>query len=54
MKRNELLIIAAALLFLLGIILIYLGSKTGILPPVLSGVAFLITGIGFWALGKKE
>jgi len=53
MKRNTTLIIAANLLVLLGIYLIYLGTKGKIWPPTITGIGFMIIAIAFLGLRNK-
>jgi len=53
MRKNSLLTVAAFLLFVLGVYMIYLGTKASILPatpPTISGVCFIIIGAVFWKL----
>ncbi|HKC34931.1 MAG TPA: hypothetical protein VKB95_02680 [Chitinophagaceae bacterium] len=53
MKRNTTLTSAAVLLALLGIYMIYLGTKGKILPPTITGIGFMIIAIVFWRSGNK-
>ena len=53
MKRNTTLLIAANLLVLLGIYLIYLGTKGKIWPPAITGIGFMIIAIVFLGLRNK-
>jgi hypothetical protein len=53
MKKNTFLIVAALLLFLLGIYMIYLGRKANIQPPVLTGIGFIIISFVFAGLRLK-
>ena len=53
MKRNTTLLIAANLLVLLGIYLIYLGTKGKILPPTITGDGFLGIAIAFLGLRNE-
>ena len=53
MRKNSLLTFAALLLIILGIYMIYLGTKVSFLPaspPTISGVAFIVIGAVFWKL----
>lgn len=50
MRKNSLLTFAAVALLAAGIYMIYLGNKAGILPPTITGVAFLIIAVVFWKL----
>jgi hypothetical protein len=50
MKKNDLLAFAAVLLLILGIYMIYLGTKAHILPPGITGAGFIIIAIVFWRL----
>jgi len=52
MKKNSTLAIAAILLMLLGIYMIYLGTNGKILPPTITGIGFLIIAIAF--LGSRN
>ena len=42
MKKNTILVGGAVLLIILGIYMIFLGSKAGILPPTITGVGFIV------------
>lgn len=53
MKRNTTLVIVANLLVLLGIYLIYLGTKGKIWPPTITGIGFMIIAIAFLGLRNK-
>jgi len=53
MKKNSTLAIAAILLILLGIYMIYLGTKGKILPPTITGIGFMIIAIAFLGLRNK-
>jgi len=53
MKKNTTLAVAATLLVLLGIYMIYLGTKGKILPPTITGIGFLIIAITFLGLRDK-
>jgi hypothetical protein len=53
MKKNLVLVNAAVLLILLGIYLIYLGTRGKILPPTISGIGFMIIAIAFLGLRNK-
>lgn len=50
MRKNSLLTFAAFLLFVLGVYMIYLGTKANILPPTITGVGFIIIAAVFWKL----
>jgi drug/metabolite transporter (DMT)-like permease len=50
MRKNSLLTVAAFLLFILGVYMIYLGTKANILPPTVTGVGFVIIAAVFWKL----
>jgi len=52
MKKNSILAIAAILLMLLGIYMVYLGTKGKILPPTITGIGFMIIAIAFWGIKK--
>lgn len=53
MNKNYTLISAAVLLVLLGIYMVYLGTKAKILPPTVTGVGFIIIAIAFLGLRNK-
>ena len=53
MKQNSILVIAAILLVLLGIYMIYLGTKGNILPPTITGIGFLIIAIAFLGVRNR-
>jgi len=53
MKKNSILTIAGMLLILLGIYMIYLGSKGKILPPTITGVGFVVIALAFLGLRNK-
>jgi hypothetical protein len=44
---------AASLLILLGIYMIYLGTKGKILPPTITGIGFMIIAITFLGLRNR-
>ena len=50
MSKNSLLTVAAFLLFVLGVYMIYLGTKANILPPTITGVGFIVIAAIFWKL----
>jgi drug/metabolite transporter (DMT)-like permease len=50
MRKNSLLTVAAFLLFIFGIYMIYLGARGNILPPTVTGVGFIIIAAVFWKL----
>lgn len=50
MTKNSLLTVAAFLLFVLGIYMVYLGTRANILPPTVTGVGFIIIAVVFWKL----
>ena len=50
MSKNSLLTVAAFLLFVLGVYMIYLGTKANILPPTITGVGFIVIAAVFWKL----
>lgn len=50
MSKNNLLTLAAFLLLILGIYMIYLGTRANILPPTITGVGFVIIAAVFWKL----
>jgi len=52
MKKNSILPIAAILLMLLGIYMVYLGTKGKILPPTITGIGFMIIAIAFLGIKK--
>jgi drug/metabolite transporter (DMT)-like permease len=50
MSKNSLLTVAAFLLVVLGIYMIYLGTQAKILPPTVTGAGFIIIAAVFWKL----
>jgi hypothetical protein len=38
----------AILLVIIALIMIIMGARSGILPPILTGVGFIAIAIGFW------
>ena len=50
MRKSNLLSLAAALLFILGVIMIILGVRGNIIPPTVTGVGFVIIAVVFWKL----
>ncbi|MEO8416979.1 MAG: hypothetical protein ABI472_25170 [Ginsengibacter sp.] len=55
METRNSLVIAAVLLVILGIIMIYLGSLSGpklLLPPVITGVGFFVIAWAFIKMRK--
>jgi len=52
MKKNSILAIAAILLMLLGIYMVYLGTKGKILPATITGIGFMIIAIAFLGIKK--
>ncbi len=55
MEKQKILTLVSILLIILGLVMIYLGAFTGqklMLPPVISGVGFLVIAWGFYALKK--
>ena len=53
MNKNSTLVTAAVLLVLLGVYMVYLGTKGKILPPTITGVGFIIIAIAFLGLRNK-
>lgn len=53
MNKNYTLTTAAVLLVLLGVYMVYLGTKAKILPPTITGVGFIIIAIAFLGLRNK-
>lgn len=53
MKKDQLLSIAALVLIVLGIIMIYLGINAKILPPSITGAGFLIIAFVFLSIKGK-
>lgn len=53
MNKNSTLITAAVLLVMLGVYMVYLGTKGKILPPTITGVGFIIIAIAFLGLRNK-
>jgi hypothetical protein len=50
MSKRSFLTVAAFLLFVLGIYMIYLGTRANILPPTVTGAGFVIIAAVFWKL----
>ena len=50
MRKSNLLSLAAAILMILGVVMIVLGVKGNIIPPTITGVGFIIIGIVFWKI----
>ncbi len=50
MRKNSLLTVAAFLLFVLGVYMVYLGTRANVLPPTVTGVGFIIIAAVFWKL----
>ena len=50
MSKNSLLAVAAFLLLVLGIYMIYLGTRANIIPPTVTGAGFVIIAAVFWKL----
>jgi hypothetical protein len=53
MNRNSILLILAVVLVVIGAYMIYLGSLSGLVPPKLTGVGFIIIAIAFVVLRNK-
>jgi len=53
MNKNYVLTTAGVLLVLLGIYMIYLGTKGKILPPTITGIGFIVIAIAFLGLRNK-
>jgi hypothetical protein len=56
MKRNEVLSVSALIMFFLAIVMIYLGYTTGpkvLLPPVVTGIGFMVVAGVFLSLREK-
>ena len=53
MNKNSTLVIAAILLSVLGIYMVYLGTKGKILPPTMTGIGFMIIAFAFLGLRNK-
>lgn len=54
MKNRTVFLLLVSLLNLLGIAMIYLGIKAGILPPALTGIGFLIIAWVFLNTQNKK
>lgn len=52
MKTNQLLLITAILLILIGLAMIIIGIRAGILPPPLTGIGFILIALVFLQLKK--
>ena len=56
MKRNNVLYLSALILFILAIVMIYLGYTTGpkvLLPPLVTGIGFMVVAGVFVTLREK-
>ncbi|HEU5166461.1 MAG TPA: hypothetical protein VFU29_13010 [Chitinophagaceae bacterium] len=53
MNKNSTLVIAAILLIVLGIYMVYLGTNGKILPPTMTGIGFMIIAFAFLGLRNK-
>jgi len=53
MNKKLILMLATLLLTILGVYMIYLGSTGRILPPVITGVGFILISIVFLVLKEK-
>jgi len=53
MNKNYTLTAAAVVLVLLGVYMIYLGTKGKILPPTITGIGFIIIAIAFLGLRSR-
>lgn len=56
MKRNNVLYISALILFILAVVMIYLGYTTGpkvLVPPVITGIGFMVVAGVFVILREK-
>ena len=56
MKRNNVLYFSALILFILAILMVYLGYTTGpkvLLPPVVTGIGFMVIAGVFISLRVK-
>lgn len=56
MKRNNVLYFSALILFILAILMVYLGYTTGpkvLLPPVVTGIGFMVIAGVFISLREK-
>lgn len=57
MKKEKSITIVTILLIIMGLAMIYLGGIAApklVLPPVISGFAFLVTAWGFYTLKNKK
>ncbi|WP_456404690.1 hypothetical protein [Thiolapillus sp.] len=53
MKNSTILLLCSILLIILGIVMVALGLKAGILPPTVTGIGFFVTAVALMAAGKK-
>jgi hypothetical protein len=56
MNRNNILDVSALIMFILGIVMIYLGYTVGpgvLLPPVVTGIGFMVVAGVFVSLREK-
>jgi len=54
MDRSKLLKISAVLLFVIAVVMVYFGTKKNMLPPILTGLGFVIISTVFLNLGKAS
>lgn len=50
MKRSFLISLAALILAVLGIFMLYTGARHNILPPTITGIGFLVIAVVFWKI----
>ena len=50
MKKSFFLSLAAAILAILGVIMIFIGARHNILPPFITGIGFIVIAAVFWKL----
>jgi len=50
MKRSFFISLAAIILAILGVIMLYLGTKHNLLPPFVTGVGFIVIAAVFWKI----
>ena len=53
MNNSTIVLLCSILLLVLGIVMVMLGVKGGILPPTVTGIGFFVTAVALIAAGKK-
>lgn len=53
MNNSTIVLLCSILLVVLGIVMVALGLKAGILPPTVTGIGFFVTAVALMAAGRK-